>query len=486
MYKFDCKLNLNLLMDFYELTMSNGYLKNDLGNTICVFDMFFRKNPDNAGFSIFCGLEQFIQYINNLKFSDEDILFLKNKNMFCDEFLDYLKNFKFSCDIYSLKEGSVIFPNEPIVTVKGPVIQTHLIETMLLLTINHQSLISTKANRIVRSACGKTVFELGSRRAQGYDGAIYGSRAAYIGGVDATSCTLSEKYFNIPAIGTMSHSWVQLHENEYEAFKNYASTYPDNCMLLIDTYDTLNSGIINAIKVFKEVILPLNKKPVGVRIDSGDLAYLSKKVRKILDENSFDYVKIILTNSLDEYLIKELISQDAKADIFGVGENLITSKSEPVFGGVYKLVAIEKNKKIIPKIKISESIEKITNPGIKKVYRIICKRTNKYLADYICLNDENINTNIENITIFDPDAIWNKKTFNDIYLEELLLPIFKNGKLVYNIPSIKEVKEYCKNQVNNLNEEIKRFEYPQKYYVSLSENLYNLKAELLQNKSAIK
>ena len=387
------RLNLTMLTDFYELTMANGYFNSGLTDKIAYFDMFFRKVPDNGGYAIMAGVEQLIEYLNNLKFSDEDIDYLRSKKMFSEEFLDYLKNFKFSCDVWAVPEGTPIFPNEPVVTVRVPVIQAQFIETMVLLTINHQSLIATKANRIVRAARGRTVMEFGSRRAQGYDGAIYGARAAYIGGCVGTACTIAEREFGIPAMGKMAHSWVQMFPDELEAFRTYANMYPDNCVLLVDTYDVLKSGVPNAIKAFNEVLIPKGYRPKGIRIDSGDVTYLSKQARKMLDEAGFPDCQIVASNSLDEFTIRDILVQGAKIDSFGVGERLITSSSEPVFGGVYKLVAIEDNGQIIPKIKISENVEKITNPAFKQVWRFFDKESGKAIADLLTLHGEVINEN---------------------------------------------------------------------------------------------
>lgn len=382
------RMNLALLTDFYELTMANGYFKHGLKDKLACFDMFFRRIPDDGGFAIMAGIEQLIEYLKNLKFDDSDIRYLRSKNIFSEEFLDYLKNFKFSCDVWAIPEGTPIFPNEPIVTVIGPVIEAQFIETMVLLTINHQSLIATKANRVVRAAQGRDVMEFGSRRAQGYDGAIYGARAAYIGGCVGTACTISDKEFGVPATGTMAHSWVQMFTNELEAFRVYAETYPDNCTLLVDTYNTLKSGVPNAIKVFNEVIVPKGFRPKGIRIDSGDIAYLSKEARRMLDESGFHDCKIVASNALDETIIRDLLIEGAQVDIFGVGERLITSRSEPVFGGVYKLVAVKEDGRIIPKIKLSDNVGKITNPGYKQVWRLFDKETGKAIADLITLNEE--------------------------------------------------------------------------------------------------
>ncbi|MBQ1786651.1 MAG: nicotinate phosphoribosyltransferase, partial [Turicibacter sp.] len=398
-------LNLTMLVDFYELTMAHGYFENDMKDQIAHFDMFFRRVPDEGGFAIMAGLEQLIEYLKHLEFTDEDIEYLRQKQLFSEGFLDYLKNFKFACDIYAIPEGTPIFPNEPILTVRGPIIQAQFIETMILLTINHQSLIATKSNRIVRAANGRPVLELGARRAQGADGAILGARAAYIGGCSGTACTISDRDFNVPAIGTMAHSWVQTFDTEYEAFKKYAELYPQNCTLLVDTYNTLKSGVPNAIRVFKEILIPKGYQPGAIRIDSGDAAYLSKKARKLLDEAGLHEAKIVISNSLDEYIIKDLLIQNAPIDSFGVGERLITSKTEPVFGGVYKIVALEKDGQMIPKIKISNNIEKITNPGSKQVYRLYDRDTNKAIADVITLSHETID-DTKPYTIFDPEHTW--------------------------------------------------------------------------------
>ena len=451
--------NLGFLTDFYELTMANGYLENGFNELIAVFDVFFRKIPDNGGFAIFAGLEQIIDFIKNLKFSEDEISFLRNLNMFSEKFLMFLKNFEFSCTIWSVEEGTPIFPNEPVVIVKGPILQAQMLETAFLTILNHQCLIATKANRIVRAAKGKNVLEFGARRAHGFDSAIFGSRAAYIGGCCATSCVEASFQFNIPIAGTMSHSWIQSFSNELEAFEAFVKTYPKNCVLLIDTYNILKSGLKNAIKIFKK-IKSKNGVKKAVRIDSGDISYFSKKARKILDANDCKDVSIIASNSLDEFLIEALNSQEACVDEFAVGENLITSKSSPVFGGVYKLSAISKNEKIYPKIKISESIEKINLPGLKKVYRFFDYETKKCVADLIMLNDENLKMK-NNFEIFDPQFSWKRKTLKNVFFTELLVPVFKNGKLIYKTPNLLEIRNKCLNYVNNnLWNEIKRFENP--------------------------
>lgn len=473
---------LSMLMDFYELTMANGYFANGMKDDIVYFDMFFRKNPDGAGFSIVAGLAQVIQYINELKFTDEDIEYLRSKNLFKDEFLEYLKTFKFTGDIYAIPEGTPVFPGEPLLTVRAKTIDAQLIETMLLLTINHQSLIATKANRIVRAAKGKPIMEFGARRSQGYDGAIYGARAAYIGGVVGTATTLADEVFGVPALGTMAHSWVQMFESEYESFKVYAENYPDSCTLLVDTYNVLKSGIPNAIRVSKEVLEPMGCRLKAVRLDSGDIAYLSKKCRRMLDDAGLNDCQIVASNSLDEFIITDLLDQGAKIDSFGVGERLITAKSEPVFGCVYKLVAVEKDGEIIPKIKISENEEKITNPGYKKVWRLYDRDTNNPIADVITLSHETIDDS-RPYTIFDEIHVWKKKRVNNFYVKNLQVPIFINGECVYESRNIHEIKEYCKNQVDNLWNEVKRFINPHSYYVDLSTELWNCKQNLISHYS---
>ncbi len=475
-------VNLTMLVDFYELTMAHGYFENGMEDQIAYFDMFFRRVPDEGGFAIMAGLEQLIEYLKNLKFTDDDIDYLRSKNIFSEAFLTYLKNFKFSCDIYAIAEGTPIFPNEPILTVRGPIIQAQFIETMILLSINHQSLIATKSNRIVRAANGRPVLELGARRAQGADGAILGARAAYIGGCMGTACTISDRDFNVPALGTMAHSWVQTFDTEYEAFKKYAELYPQNCTLLVDTYNTLKSGIPNAIKVFKEVLIPKGYAPGAIRIDSGDAAYLAKKARKLLDEAGLFDTKIVISNSLDEYIIKDLLIQKAPIDSFGVGERLITSKTEPVFGGVYKIVAVEKEGKMIPKIKISNNIEKITNPGAKQVYRLYDRETKKAIADVITLAHEKIDET-QPYTIFDPEHTWKRKEITNFIARPLLTPIFIKGNLVYQSPTLEEIVAYSKEQINTLWEEVLRFEKPHTYYVDLSNELWTLKTNLLEKYS---
>ena len=470
---------LELVADFYEFTMSNGYFLRNMNNKIAYFDVFFRKIPDNGGYVIVAGLEQVIDYVKNLKFTDDDISYLKVQNKFSDGFLDYLKKFKFTGDIWAIPEGTVVFPNEPLITVRAPIIEAQILETMLLLTINHQSLIATKTSRIVNAAKGIPVMEFGARRAHGIDAAVSGARAAIIGGAVGTSCTLSAKEFNVPASGTMAHSWIQSFNSEYEAFKTYAEIYPNDCTLLIDTYNTIESGLPNAIKVFNEVLKPQGIRPKAVRLDSGDLAYLSKKVRKILDEAGYKDCKICATNSLDEHLITSLLEQKAKIDSFGVGENLITAKSEPVFGGVYKLVALEENGIITPKIKVSETAIKVTNPSFKKTYRFYDKDTKKALADVITLYNETIPK--DNYMIFDPQNPWKKKTLTNYIVRPLQEKIFENGKLVYKSPILKEISKHTKKELNSLWDEVKRLENPHEYYVDLSKELWTLKNNMLNN-----
>lgn len=475
-------MNFTMLTDFYEITMGNGYYLNGLKDKIAYFDMFFRNVPDDGGFAIMAGVNQLIEYFERLHFSDEDIEYLRNKKIFDESFLDYLKNFKFSCDVWAIPEGTPIFPYEPIVTVKGPVIQAQFVETMVLLTINHQSLIATKSSRIVRAAQGRPVMEFGSRRAQGYDGAMLGARAAYIAGCSGTACTIVDREYGIPALGTMAHSWVQMFPTELDAFRAYAKVYPQNCLLLVDTYNVLKSGVPNAIKVFKEDIVPRGFKPAGIRIDSGDITYLSNKARKMLDDAGFKDVPIVASNSMDEYIIRDILAQGAKVDSFGVGERLITSKSEPVFGGVYKLSAIEEDGRIVPKIKVSENVEKITNPGFKQVYRLYSRENNKAIADVITLADEAID-DTKPYLIFDPDHTWKKKLVTDFYAKKLLVKIIENGKCIYETPDIDSIRNYCKEQVGNLWDEVLRFENPHKYYVDLSKSLWDIKQELLEEYS---
>ena len=468
------KMNLTMLTDFYELTMANGYFETGMADDIAYFDMFFRRVPDGGGYAIMAGVEQMVDYLKKLKFTDEDIEFLRSKQIFCEDFLEYLRNFKFSCDVWAVPEGTPIFPHEPIVTVRGPVMQAQFVETMILLTINHQSLIATKANRIVRAAKGRSVMEFGTRRAHGADAAIYGARAAYIGGCAGTACAIADRDYGIKALGTMAHSWVQMYPDEYSAFKKYAEIYPDNCTLLVDTYNVLKSGVPAAIRVFKE----MKPRKMGIRIDSGDVTYLTKKSRQMLDEAGLQDCQIVVSNSLDEYIIRDVILEGACIDSFGVGERLITAKSEPVFGGVYKLVALETDGKLIPKIKISENVEKITNPGFKHVYRLYDKKTGKDRGDVITLADEKV-PELEEYEIFDPNAVWKRTKIRDYYVRDLRVQLFDKGRCVYESPSVDEIKDYCQQQMETLWDETLRFENPQTYYVDLSQKLWDTKNQLL-------
>ncbi len=474
--------NLTMLIDFYELSMANGYFTNGMKDKVAYFDMFFRRVPDNGGFAIMAGLRQLIDYLKNLKFAQKDLELFRRKG-FNEDFIEYLRDFKFSCDVWAVPEGTPIFPGEPIIIVKGPVIEAQLIETMVLLTINHQSLIATKANRLRRAAGDRMVMEFGSRRAQGYDAAIYGARAAFIGGCDATACAIDERDFGIPAVGTMAHSWIQLFGDELEAFKAYARQYPDNCTLLVDTYNVLKSGIPNAIKAFNEEVLPRGFRPKGIRIDSGDITYLSKKARKMLDDAGFPDVKIVASNSLDEIIIRDMLIQGAQIDSFGVGERLITASSAPVFGGVYKIVAVEEDGKAVPRIKLSENVQKITTPCAKKVFRLYDNDTGKAIADVITLRDEDIDSS-KPYELFDPNFTWKRKTVTNFTARPLLVQIFTGGKCCYNSPDVRDIRAHCMRQVKDtLWDEVKRFENPHTYYVDLSEALWKEKTRLLDEYS---
>lgn len=476
------KLNMTMLCDFYELTMGNGYFKKGYKDRITYFDVFFRKVPDGGGFAIAAGLEQLIDYIKNLHFSEEDIAYLRGRKIFDEEFLAYLADFHFSGDIYAIPEGTPVFPCEPLVVVRAPAIEAQLIETFTLLTINHQSLIATKANRIVRAAKGRTVLEFGSRRAQGADAAIVGARAAYIGGCNGTACTISDELYGVPAGGTMAHAWVQMFDTEYDAFKTYCEIYPTNATLLVDTYNTLKSGVPNAIRAFNEVLKPRGITRCGIRLDSGDMSYLSREARKMLDEAGWTDCKISVSNSLDEYLIQDLLMQGAKIDLFGVGERMITAKSEPVFGGVYKLTAVEdENGTVIPKIKISENIEKITVPHFKKIYRFYGRDTGKAIADYMTVYDEQVDDTAD-LELFDPHATWKTKTVYNFEARELLVPVFLQGKCVYQSPELQDIRAYCSREIDTLWDEVKRFDYPHKYIVDLSRKLWQIQQDLLRAK----
>ena len=478
------KRNLTTIMDFYELTMAAGYFEEGYQDKVSVFDMFFRKIPDGGGFAIMAGLDTFIDAVENLSFTPQDIEYLASTGVFRQEFLDYLKGFSLHCNIWAIPEGTPIFPQEPIVTVEGPSIECQLLETLLLVTFNHQCLVATKANRIVRSAQGRPVMEFGARRAQGYDAAVYGARAAYIAGCSSTSCVMAARDFGIPASGTMAHSWVQMFDSEYQAFATYARLYPDSCVLLVDTYNVTKSGVPNAIRVFDEVLKPLGKRPKGIRIDSGDIAYLSKKARKMLDAAGYEDCTICASNSLDEYIVRDLILQQAQLDSFGIGENLITAKSDPVFGGVYKLAAVKEGEGYIPKIKVSESVEKITLPHRKKVWRIYDNYTQKAMADYVAVFDEEVAEDAE-LTLFDPNQTWKRRTYKNCTVKCLTTPIYENGRLVYQRPTVPEIRAFCAQQIDHLWEEMRRFEYPHRYYVDLSQKLWDCRQQLLTQISAL-
>ena len=478
----DISRNLTMLCDFYELTMSNGYFTSGMKDKIVYFDVFYRDNPDNGGYAIVAGLEQVIEYVKALHFDEEDIAYLRGKGCFSEDFLAFLRDFRFTGDIWAIPEGTVVFPGEPLMIVRGKAIEAQFIETYVLMMINHQSLIATKAARLTRAAKGRAISEFGSRRAQGADAAILGARAAYIGGVNATACTISDVAFGVPATGTMAHSWVQMFDSEYEAFKTYCEIYPNNATLLVDTYNVLESGIPNAIRAFNEVLAPKGIKSCGIRIDSGDVTYLTKKVRKILDDAGWTDCRIVISNSLDEYLIRELIRQGAEVDAFGVGERLITAKSDPVFGGVYKLCAVEREDgSILPKIKISENVGKITTPHFKKIYRLRGRDTGKAEADLLCVWDETVD-DTKPLEIFDPHHTWKRKTLENFKAEELLKPIFKSGELVYELPTLTEIRQHCKEEIEGMWDEVRRFSNPHNYYVDLSQKLWDIKNDMLKAK----
>lgn len=472
------RTNMTLLTDFYELTMSKGYLDHGMADTIAYFDLFFRQVPQDGGFAIMAGVDQLIEYLQSLKFSEEDLAYLASNHAFDQRFIDYLREFRFTCDVWAIPEGTPIFPNEPIVKVRGPIIQAQMVETMILVTINHQSLIATKTARIVRAAKGRPVLEFGSRRAQGYDAAVLGARAAYIAGVAGTSCTLCGEHFGIPTLGTMAHSWVQAFPDEYTAFAAYAKSFPGDTVLLVDTYNTLKSGIPNAIRTAHEVLEPAGHRLHGIRIDSGDLAYLTVKAREMLDSEGLNDCRITVSNALDEYIIRDLIQQGAAVDSFGVGERLITSRAEPVFGGVYKLAAIEENGKIIPRMKFSENASKITNPCNKAVWRFYDRSSGKAIADVISLAEEIIDDS-QPYEIFDPLHTWKRKILTNFTVRSLLVPIFTGGNLVYPRRSIHEIRSDCARELDRLWESLKRFENPQSYYVDLSRKLWETRNQLL-------
>ncbi len=474
--------NLSMVMDMYELTMSNGYFNQNSEETLVAFDVFYRKNPDNAGFSIFAGLEQTVEYIQNLHFAPDDVEYLRSRNLFTEDFLDYLLHFRFRGDMYAMPEGTIMYPNEPIITVVAPLVDAQLIETALLLQVNHQSLIATKTNRIVRAAGGRPVSDFGARRAHNVDAAVYGARAAYIGGASGTATVLAGKMFGIPISGTMAHSWVMSFENEYQAFRAYAESYPDSTVLLVDTYDVLKSGVPNAIRTAREVLAPLGKRLKGIRLDSGDLAYLSKEARKMLDEAGLEDCIIVASNSLDEYTILSLHQQEALIDSYGVGEKLITSSTTPVFGAVYKLAAIKKGEDFLPKIKISETVEKITNPGLKEIYRVY-DREGKAVADYLTIKGETIDSS-RPVRYVDPVKYWKDRNFVDCTFKPLQRQIFKDGELVYQLPSLEEIKEYVRHQLDHeIWEEEQRFENAHPHYLDMSPAMFELKMSLLHDES---
>lgn len=470
--------NLSMLCDFYELTMGSGYFENGFKDKICYFDLFYRNPPDNGGFVIACGLESVVDYILNLRFDDDDISYLRGKRLFSEEFLDYLRDFHFTGDIWAVPEGTVVFPNVPILTVKAPAIEAQLIETYLLLAINHQSLIATKTSRIVRAAGGRAVSEFGARRAHGVSAAVLGARAAYIAGASGSSCTLSDQLFGVPASGTMAHSWVQLFPSELDAFRCYCKTFPDGVTLLVDTYNVLKSGVPNAIRAFDEVLKPCGKRPFAIRLDSGDIAYLSKKARKMLDDAGYTDCRIIASNSLDEYLIKDMLMQGARVDLFGVGERLITSKSSAVLDGVYKLVAVEENGRAVPRIKLSENVQKITNPHFKRVYRLYDNKSGKAVADYLCLREERVDSS-KPLEIFDPSFTWKRQTLTDYTAKEMLLPVFIGGRLVTSLPELEDIRKHCQRELSTMWDSVLRFENPHEHYVDLSKRLWDIKQELL-------
>lgn len=474
--------NLTLLTDLYQLTMLNGYFEKNIHKDIVIFDMFFRKNACNGGYTIICGIEQLVEYINNLHFSDDDLEYLKSLGLFSDKFLDFLKDFKFTGDIYAVEEGTIMFPKEPIITVKAPLYQAQLIETALLTIVNFQSLISTKASRVCYAAKGDPVFEFGLRRAQGPDAGTYGARAAVVGGCAGTANVLAGKMFDIPVVGTQAHSWVQKFDNELDSFRAYADVYPDNCLLLVDTYDVLKSGVPNAIKVFDE-LKAKGHKPKGIRIDSGDLQYLSNESKKLFEEAGYYDLIYTASNDLDEYTIASLKSSGSAINSWGVGTKLITSAESPSLGGVYKLTASYENDKLIPKIKISEDAEKINNPGFKKVVRIY-NENNMAEGDLIMLHDEEIDTT-KPLTIFDPTYTWKKTTFQNYTIKELQKPLFKNGECKYVPKSVIEIKKHVNEQLNTFWDSYKRFSNPKKYKVDLSKNLWTLKSNLLDSKKRL-
>lgn len=483
MQQYD-KRNISMLMDLYEMTMANAYFAGHDVTKRVTFDVFYRKNPDDGGFAIFAGLEQVIEYVENLHFDPEDIEYFRSLQLFSEEFLDYLRAFRFKGDIYAFTEGTIMYPNEPILTVSAPIIDAQLVETAILAQINHQSLIATKTRRIVSAAEGRDVSDFGARRAHNVDAAVYGARAAYIGGAVSTSNVMAGKQFGIPVSGTMAHSWVMFYKDEYEAFRRYAENYPDTAVFLVDTYDVVKSGIPNAVRVAKDVLEPMGKRLKGIRLDSGDLAYLSKKVRRMLDDAGLQDCKIFVSNSLDEYTIASLLSQDSKIDGFGVGERLITAKSDPVFGAVYKITAVEENNAFIPRIKVSESVEKITNPGLKKIYRVYSEEGNA-IADLITGADEAVELD-KPYRYIDPEKPWKDRYFNNCTLKELQQLVVKNGKRVYARCSLDEIRSYAQQQLKTeIWKEEQRFENPHKHYLDMSPAYYEMKMSLLHQAQTV-
>ena len=472
--------NLTMVMDFYELTMANGYFKDEDKERKVAFDVFYRKNPDNAGYAIFAGLEQIIEYIENLHFDEDDIEYLRGQGLFGEEFLAYLAEFKFRGDIYSFPEGTIMYPNEPVITVVAPLLDAQLVETAILLQVNHQSLIATKTRRIVRSAKGRAVSDFGARRAHNMDAAVYGARAAYIGGAVGTATVLAGQMFNIPISGTMAHSWVMFYRDEFEAFKHYAENYPDATVLLVDTYDVVKSGIPNAIRCAKEVLEPMGKRLKGIRLDSGDLAYLSKRVRKMLDDAGLTDCKIVVSNSLDEWTIMSILEQGGCIDSFGVGERMITAKTDPVFGAVYKICAVEENGKFAPRIKVSETVEKITNPGLKSVYRVYDEEGHA-VSDLIAGFDEKVDFSTP-YRYVDPEKPWKNRSYENCTAKPLLHKVIESGKRLTKTKTLQELQAYVKKQLDNeIWEEEQRFENPHKHYNDMSPDYYEMKMSMLHN-----
>ena len=474
------KRNISMMMDFYEMTMAYGYFCENANDARVTFDVFYRRNPDNASFSVFAGLEQIIEYVEDLHFDEDDIEYFRSLSLFDEKFLEYLKGYKFKGDIYAFPEGTIMYPNEPIITVSAPLLDAQLIETAILAQVNHQSLIATKTRRIVKAARGRAVSDFGARRAHNVDAAVYGARAAYIGGAAGTATVLAGQMFDIPISGTMAHSWVMYHDDEYTAFKKYAETYPDATLLLVDTYDVLQSGIPNAIRVAKEVLQPMGKRLKGVRLDSGDLALLSKQVRDMLDDAGLDDCKIVVSNSLDEFTISSILQQGGCIDSFGVGERLITAKSDPVFGAVYKIASATKDGKTVPKIKISENHEKITNPGRKKVYRVF-NSEGLAIADLIAGYDEVIDMS-QPFRYVDPEKPWKNRSFEGCTVRELQQLVVKDGERVYEKKTMNYLREFVQNQLRDeIRKEEQRFENPHIHLLAMTPDYYEMKMDLLKS-----